>query len=203
MKSDILKMKYSWAGIQQLPPLAYQCGYCNNRVSSVSGYKLALHRDGSGNAVGGIYLCPHCGEPTYRDPSGKHIPDVPFGSQVGYVPSGIAQLYEEARLCSSAGAYTGAVMLCRKILMHLGVDKGAEEGKGFVHYVNYLSDKGYVPPDGKHWVDHIRKKGNEANHEIIIMMRDDASELILFIEMLLKFMYEFPAIISPSQGTSG
>jgi hypothetical protein len=46
-------------------------------------------------------------------------------------------------------------------------------------------------------VDHIRKKGNEANHEIAIMSRTDAEELISFIEMLLKFMYEFPARIPP------
>jgi len=43
------------------------------------------------------------------------------------------------------------------------------------------------------WVDHIRKKGNEANHEIIIVEKDDATELLSFVEMLLKVIYEFPA----------
>jgi hypothetical protein len=52
---------------------------------------------------------------------------------------------------------------------------------------------GYVPPDGKGWVDHIRKKGNEATHEIALMTAADAEELISFVEMLLKFVYEFPA----------
>jgi hypothetical protein len=50
-----------------------------------------------------------------------------------------------------------------------------------------------VPPNGKGWVDHIRKKGNEATHEIVLMKKDDALELISFAEMLLKFIYEFPA----------
>ena len=40
-------------------------------------------------------------------------------------------------------------------------------------------------------VDHIRKKGNEANHEIKLMTQADAEELIAFTEMLLKFFYEF------------
>jgi hypothetical protein len=42
-------------------------------------------------------------------------------------------------------------------------------------------------------VDHIRTKGNEATHEIVLMTKADAEELIAFTEMLLKFVYEFPA----------
>jgi len=42
-------------------------------------------------------------------------------------------------------------------------------------------------------VDHIRTKGNEANHEIRLMGRQDAEELVTFVEMLLKFIYEFPS----------
>jgi hypothetical protein len=49
-----------------------------------------------------------------------------------------------------------------------------------------------VPPNGEEWVDHIRQKGNEANHEIVLMSSEDAKDLITFIEMLLKFIYEFP-----------
>jgi len=64
-----------------------------------------------------------------------------------------------------------------------------------MEYVNYLSEIGYVPPNGKHWVDHIRKKGNEATHEIALMDENDAKELITFTEMLLKFIYEFPTTV--------
>ena len=77
--------------------------------------------------------------------------------------------------------------------MHIAVENEAAKGKSFLHYVKYLSDKGYVPPNGKGWVDLIRKKGNEANHEINLMSKDDAEQLISFLEMLLKFIYEFPA----------
>jgi hypothetical protein len=77
--------------------------------------------------------------------------------------------------------------------MHIAVAKGADEGKKFIEYVEYLSAKGYVPPDAKSWVDHIRTKGNEANHEIVIMSEEAAKDLIAFVEMLLKLVYEFPA----------
>ena len=79
--------------------------------------------------------------------------------------------------------------------MHIAVSKGAKPGDSFISYVEYLADHNYVPPDAKEWVDHIRKKGNEANHEISIMAKDDAGDLIRFSEMLLKVIYEFPASI--------
>lgn len=61
-----------------------------------------------------------------------------------------------------------------------------------MEYVEYLSDNHYIPPDGKEWVDQIRKKGNQANHEITLMTKEDAEDIIGFSEMLLRFIYEFP-----------
>ncbi len=83
--------------------------------------------------------------------------------------------------------------------MHIAVSKGADEGLGFVEYVQYLADNNYVPPDAKDWVDHIRKKGNQANHEIEIVQPDDALELLSFSEMLLRLVFEFPAIMRKKQ----
>jgi len=48
--------------------------------------------------------------------------------------------------------------------MSIAVAQGAKEGQSFLSYVEYLANAGYVPPNGRHWVDHIRTKGNEANH---------------------------------------
>lgn len=83
--------------------------------------------------------------------------------------------------------------------MNMGVHQGVKEGKRFIEYVQYLADEGYVPPNGKERVGHIRKKGNEATHEIALMNEGDAKDLITFIEMPLKFVYEFPSKITPKQ----
>jgi hypothetical protein len=112
---------------------------------------------------------------------------------VASVPSDISALYAEARNCVAIQAYTAAVLACRKLLMNIAVALGANAGETFVAYVEYLATKGYVPPNGRGWVDHIRTKGNEANHEIKLMSQPDAEELIVFAEMLLKFIYEFPS----------
>ena len=79
------------------------------------------------------------------------------------------------------------------MLMNISVEQGAKQGLKFIEYVEYLANNGFIPPNGRAWVDHIRRKGNEATHEIALMTRADAEELMAFIEMLLKFVYEFPS----------
>jgi hypothetical protein len=187
-----------WRQPHDLPNQSFVCGYCNTKVSSIKGYKLGQHGDASGPQIGGIYICPNCGGPSFFAPDSKRYPSAALGNSVQHVPSDLNALYNEARRSSSQSCFTGAVLLCRKMLMNIAVHQGAEEGLKFIQYVDYLADKGFVPPNGKHWVDHIRKKGNEATHEIAIMSEQDAKDLISFIEMLLRFIYEFPSMV-PAQ----
>jgi hypothetical protein len=189
-----------WRSTQAITNQGYVCGYCNHRVSTDRGYKLGDNSDGSGSEVGGLYICPNCQGPTFFAPDGRRYPKPAFGEPVDKLPEELDALYEEARRCTSQQCHTAAVLLCRKILMNIAVDQGAPENAKFIKYVNYLADKGYIPPNGKHWVDHIRKKGNEANHEIAIMNADDAKDLLVFTEMLLKFIYEFPSMVSAPEG---
>ena len=97
-------------------------------------------------------------------------------------------------------AFTASVLACRKLLMHVAVSKGANVGLKFIEYVEYLAKNHLIPVWSEDWVDHIREKGNEANHEILIMKKEDAEDLISFSEMLLKLVYEFPANIQRKRG---
>lgn len=186
------RMVLTWVNMAGMPPRGYVCSYCDHRVGPSQGWHT------SSSPQNFIYLCSFCGCPTYFDDQGKQYPGAPFGSSVAEVPPDVGALYSEARSCMTVNSFTSAVLTCRKLLMHIAVEKGAEEGKTFMEYVEYLSKKGYIPPDGKGWVDYIRRKGNEANHEIKIMSFADAGDLITFSEMLLKFVYEFPAKVKPA-----
>jgi hypothetical protein len=191
----------NWAKQQQLPNLAFTCGFCSTNVSSVTGYALNKHADASGGMVGALRVCPNCGGPTFFPPEGGSYPAPLMGNSVSHVPDDLYALYNEARRCTSQACFTAAVLLCRKMLMSMAVAQGAAANLKFIEYVEYLSSQGYVPPKGKHWVDHIRKKGNEATHEIAVMSASDARELIQFVEMLLRFIFEFPSMVpepSPS-----
>ena len=190
-------MPYEWRNpLGPMEPRSYVCGYCGNRVGPNMGWWTK-----NTNPQARIYLCSFCGKPTFFDVMGKQYPGLPFGDDVASVPADVGALYAEARFCMTVNSSTSAVLTCRKLLMHIAVEKGAPTGKSFLEYVEYLADKHYVPPDGMGWVDQIRKKGNEANHEIKIMSSDDAKDLIEFSEMLLKFVYEFPAKVKPPATT--
>ncbi len=189
--------KYFWNNAQSLLNRYFTCGFCGVNVSSTIGLGMHLHNGGTAHGFG-VYICPNCKGPNFFSPSGLHSPSPSLGKSVEHVPDGLSALYEEARRSTSQNCYTGAVLLCRKMLMNIAVELGAQEGLPFIEYVKYLSDNGYVPPNGKHWVDHVRRKGNEAAHEISLMTANDARELLTFVEMLLRFIYEFPSMIPVS-----
>lgn len=144
-----------------------------------------------------LYVCPVCSQPSYFDPAGNQYPGPLPGKAVeGLTDRGLLTLYEEARRAAAAKATTPLVLACRKLLMHLAVTKGAKPGAPFAEYVEYLGKNGFVPPDARPWIDHIRKHGNEANHDIVLASEDSALELLTFCEMLLRIIFEFPAKVA-------
>ncbi len=179
-----------WKDTKTIPSTSFTCGYCSNNVAPNQGY---INEYDKWKRY--IHICHFCNKPTYIDKNRNQYPGAPFGIKVNNLPSEVEQLYEEARSCTSCNAYTAAVLCSRKLLMNVAVSKGAQEGLKFIDYVEFLSNKNYIPPDGKEWVDYIRNKGNEATHEIAIMTKEDAQQIIIFIEMLLRFVYEFPSYI--------
>ena len=183
-----------WLKITAIQSKKFVCGFCGNHVASDAGISTT---DTIKGFRAFIYICPYCNYPSFIHGE-TQVPGVAPGNEVDHLPNDIATLYKEARDCVSVNAYTSAVLACRKLLMNIAVAQGAKEGESFLTYVDYLAKAGYVPPNGRVWVDHIRNKGNEANHEIKLMSKSDAEELISFVEMLLKFIYEFPSKV-PSQ----
>lgn len=193
-------MSLTWYGAVQFNPRGYVCGHCGRNVGPAIGF-YTKGRPAPSQAF--TYICSFCHAPTYFDSEKRQFPGAPVGNDVSSVPQDVAVLYAEARSCVTVNSFTAAVMTCRKLLMHLAVEKGAPVGKSFLEYIEYLSEQNYIPPNRKGWVDHIRSKGNEANHEIKIMSEADAEDLIAFSEMLLEFIYEFPTKVPPPAPAQG
>jgi hypothetical protein len=183
-------MQGNWSNMQNVAAKQYVCGYCDTFVGSAFGLHFVDPQRGN-MTVATIRVCPNCQRPTFFE-GALQQPGAAFGGKVEHIASDVDSLYQEARKCTSAGAHTAAILACRKILMHTAVDKGADPGKSFLEYVEFLAQKGYITPDARGWVDAIRTKGNEANHEIKLMNQDDAKNLVTLVEMLLKIIYEFP-----------
>lgn len=174
------------------------CGYCGQSVAPNVGYSIAHDREDSATLaiVATIYQCPLCKNPIiYFKEFNETIPGAKYGREIRNLPINIATLYDECRTCYANQCYTSSQMIARTLLMHIAVEQGAEEGWNFAKYVDYLDDKGYIPPNGKPWVDFIRKTGNVANHEIVIKEKEETEKVISFISTLLLVIYEMPNML--------
>ena len=166
------------------------CGYCESKVSSLV---LAFIRDTNRPAVYSWVMCTNCSQGSIVDFNGDVIPNIKFGKKINNLPLDIEKAYEEARNCYSASAYTGSVLLCRKIIMHVAVDKGAEEGDTFVSYLTYLEENHFITSNMKIWIDHIRNEGNTTNHTLSISDPKTSESILRFTSRLLDLVYEAEA----------
>lgn len=185
-----------WENVVSMEPRVFDCGYCGKHVTSELGFRHPSDRASGGGAMEFIYICA-CGKPTYfpDDPATHEVGQIPGalgGHDVKGLPPDVAAVWSEIRRGAAAGVYSLAVMGCRKMLMHVAVDKGAKVGLGFLEYVTYLDDEGYVTRNGKPWVERIQKEGNRPNHKIVLSSKEDAERLIRVCELLLKMIYEMP-----------
>lgn len=133
--------------------------------------------------------CPSChlgtvinGRETWPSPSP--------GAVVDGLPPEVLDAYEEARRTAGVNAFTSSELMCRKILMHVAVDKGEPAGKTFAQYLSALENMGYITPPMKVWVDMIRQHGNISTHEIPPADRDRALMTLEFTEQMLRIVYE-------------
>lgn len=184
-----------WYDLSDLASLSYTCGYCGFIVANDKGFYTSTDISRY-SKLDKVYICPRCGKPTYFDVCGMQYPGVKYGSHVNSInKEEVESLYNEARNCFSVNSFTSVALCCRKLLMNISVDLGADENKNFAHYVNWLDENNYILPNAKGWVDQIRKIGNEATHEIHIISKEDSEKSLKFIEMILKLVYEFPAMV--------
>ncbi|WP_295095257.1 DUF4145 domain-containing protein [Ruminococcus sp.] len=183
---DYCKLKYN--GEIELTSHSIECGFCGNKVAPNTGYYL-----NSGYEDIYIYKCPQCSNPIiYNSNSEETFPGAMYGREVKGLPENIQTLYDECRTNYSNKCYTSSQMIARTLLMHIAVEQGAKEGETFAKYIDYLDNNHYIPPNGKDWVDFIRKSGNVANHEIIIKEKEETEKVITFLSSLLLFIYELP-----------
>lgn len=169
-----------------------ECGHCGRPVSAAVIAHYA-HPQEPGRLPVAWLQCMNCGYGSVRNPSGKVSPALPFGPVIEGLPPDTGSAYEEARQAFSVGAYVATEQMCRKILMHVAVQKGAAENLTFAAYVKHLQDAGYVTPPMHSWVDQIRRNGNEATHELVAVTQQRAEGTLMFTAELLRLTYEMDA----------
>lgn len=178
-----------WHSISNWPPKSFICWNCGKEVASEKAY--ALNKPGVGFRFSFIYICPNCNAPMIIDDEKKQVLLPLPGKEINKLPENINIVYSEIRKCMQSGGFNGAIMLMRKLIMHIAVEEGAEEGKNFVEYIDYLYDNGNIPKKSKNKSDSVRTFGNNANHKIENRTQEEAQNCFELIELLLKVNYEF------------
>lgn len=186
-----------WNDADKMDPRKYQCAHCDAVVGPDTGY-FCSDINMMGMPLAYIYICSNCNRPTHFENNGVQIPSPRYGKKVEHLPKEIKKVYIEIRDCMSHQLYTAGVLLARKLLMNIAVDSGAEEGKNFVTYVDFLDNEGVIPKDGKDWVDAIRQAGNIATHKIPSIDKELAERIVKFLEFLLRIKYEMPGELAKS-----
>ena len=182
------KAAQKYDGLQEGSWTRYVCGHCGK---SVAGAVIASYNT---NRIHWL-LCPGCEKGSVRN-NNEVIPGVKFGPEISGLPSVVKEAYEESRQCMSVNAFVAAELLCRKLLMHVAVDKGAKEGETFAAYLTYLEDHGYITPPMKSWVDLIRQHGNAATHELETPSKNRAEGTVMLTAELLRVIYEMEHMAS-------
>ena len=159
----------------------YTCGHCQTVVAGKQYFEIdATTRDETDDL---IVICPNCNRPTYFFQD-KQIPGVGRGqAKIKYVPPDIHEIYSQVRLSYASASWASVALLCRKILMNVAVHLGANEGKSFLEYVSFLSDKNFISPQNHKWLDAIRKLGNDENHKIKLSSENEAKKVLDFSEI--------------------
>ncbi len=162
----------------------YTCGHCNTMVA---GIVVSVYQVDFGSVM--WVLCTNCGYGSVVNDD-RIYPGTLFGPIIEGLPKNVEEAYQEAKSCMSVNAYTACELLCRKILMHVAVEKGAKEGESFSEYLSILGEKGYITPPMEKWVDLIRQHGNKAAHLLEPPDRKRAESTIMFTAELLRLIYE-------------
>ena len=168
--------------------LAIRCGNCGREVSGAIAAADWIS-PGSQRLVTWLQ-CPTCLFGTVIQPNGLQYPAAMPGSDVDGLPDEIERAWYEARSAAGAHAPAAAILMCRKILAHVAVDKGADTGKSFASYIDYLIERQLVTPAMKSWVDQIRTQANESTHQLVAHSDDDAENVLAFTEQLLVLTYQ-------------
>lgn len=168
------------------------CPNCGGTQMSVVGY--------SSNGGQTWLRCANCSLGIVRNGEAYSPAPKPLTVPLG-VEGDELSAWGEVRECLAVGAFTAAVMMCRKLLFHVAVAHGLppKNEKGFApnfsQAVQQLVDEGVITKHMRPWVDRIKSVGNDANHEIPSVTREQALDIALFTEQLLKLAYEMPALV--------
>jgi hypothetical protein len=108
----------------------------------------------------------------------------------------IQQVLREAKINFSTQCYRSSAVMSRRALEAIASEKGEVTGNLFQKIKN-LTNNGVLDKNLGEWATEIRLIGNSGAHHDPIddVNKEDANQILLFIEELIKYLYIMPAEI--------
>lgn len=125
---------------------------------------------------------------------GVHWWPLPQSTVSPDVPVGIGLALAEAVTALSANCPRAAAVMARLTLEAVAADKGETDGT-LAARLDRLVSAGVLQPTLAAWAKEVRLIGNAGAHydPIDNVSREDAAQLIDFVQELMKYLYELPA----------
>ena len=195
-----------WEHWEDIVSIPYTCWSCGENVASTGGRLGFGDSDSAGHMA--VVHCSRCDMPNIIicdsnwNNARSIIPAPNANQKVKNLPENVKQAYDEACICLSCNALTATMMMCRKLLKCVAIDVDEEANKGrrtWMHYVAFFHDNGYLSPIAYKRLNIVRIVGNEANHDLKPISRQEAEALLSLITTLLVSIYEFPSRPAPKK----
>jgi hypothetical protein len=182
------------------------CPVCNAITESVLLFSYQYNVNyqdelqGSGINVE-LFKCLNCGNPIltnedYLEIEGEYFPQNKFvlfpekeSAFVAKAPKSIINSYREAEKCYKANAYEASVIMCRKGIDAICVEKGEIKGK-LLDKLRNLKDKDLLEVTFFNWANRLREFGNIGAHSHDSeITKEDARDCLDFFEALIMYLY--------------
>jgi len=182
------------------------CPKCNSIVETenIFSYHIEQNCDedlrGDGIVIK-LFKCLRCKQPflteldynfiedNYWENSNIQLFPITENEAVKNCPKIVIRPYQEALKCFRAHAYDACVIMCRKGIEAICIDKGETKGNLITKLKN-LKEKGILEGTLYNWTDELRLIGNDGahSHEQIVTQQD-AKDALDFFEALITYLY--------------
>jgi hypothetical protein len=205
---------------------AHDCPHCGARRSTFSCLHAEHHRGipGTTNVYGSCGVCGGGAVAFFKNASGTStLPSQAPAEIQGWnryqllevypkrelavapeaVPEAASRAFVEGVENLADGRYTSAIAMFRRAL-----DVGLKQFPSDIEAwrlekrIDKLADAGAITKDMQTWAHKIRLEGNEAVHELDNPSKEQATELKLFTELFLTYLFTLPARVKANLGDS-
>ena len=107
------------------------------------------------------------------------------------IPTSVCEVYNEARSCFRAKAYTATAIMCRKTLEAICAEHKIK-AKNLISRLESMKESGIIEKRLFDWADMLRISGNEAAHDLQTKVPlEDARDILDFTNALIEYVFTF------------